>query len=331
MDNPNFLQTAWYLLIGILFVGYSILDGFDLGVGILFPFISKEEQERAALIRSIGPVWDGNEVWLLTAGGALFAAFPLAYATVFSGFYLTLMLVLFALIFRAVSLEFWTYDESRRAIWTTTFAIGSALPSLLFGVALGNVVYGVPLTEAQEYAGSFFTLLRPYPLLVGILGFSAILLQGSAYIAMKMTGNLRTKARTIAKRMLPVTAVLFATTASAHIITFSAQSTNVLFWVCAILFFGAIAAGFVALSKENDGLLFTATSLSFALMWGCAGSLHFPKIVASVGNGVPITASNAASGDATLSAMLIIALAFMPIVILYKIFVYRVFKGRIEV
>ncbi len=331
MDNPNFLQTAWYLLIGILFVGYSILDGFDLGVGTLFPFISKGEKERAALIRSIGPVWDGNEVWLLTAGGALFAAFPLAYATVFSGFYLALMLVLFALIFRAVSLEFWTYDESRRKIWTATFAIGSALPSLLFGVALGNVVYGVPLTEAHEYGGSFFTLLRPYPLVVGILGFSTILLQGSAYIAMKMTGNLRTKARTIAKRMLPVTAVLFATTAAFHIITFSAQSTNALFWICAILFFCAIAAGFVALSKEKDGLLFTATSLSFALMWGCAGSLHFPRIVASAGNSVPITAANAASGDATLLAMLIIALAFMPIVILYKIFVYRVFKGRIEV
>lgn len=330
MDNPNFLQTAWYLIIGILFVGYSILDGFDLGVGILFPFISKEEKDRAALIRSIGPVWDGNEVWLLTAGGALFAAFPLAYATVFSGFYLALMLVLFALIFRAVSLEFWTYDEPRRKIWTAAFAIGSALPSLLFGVALGNVVYGVPLTETHEYAGGFFTLLRPYPLLIGILGFSAILLQGSAYTAMKMKGSLQTKGRVIAKRMLIVTAVLFATTAAAHIITFSAQSTNAIFWICAVLFFGAIAGGLYAIANEKDGFLFTMTSLSFALMWGCAGALHFPRLV-TAGNGAsPITAANAASGDTTLLTMLIIALAFMPIVILYKIFVYRVFKGRIE-
>ncbi|MCX7679322.1 MAG: cytochrome d ubiquinol oxidase subunit II [Spirochaetes bacterium] len=331
MDNPNFLQATWYLLIGILFVGYSILDGFDLGVGILFPFISKDDKKRAALIRSIAPVWDGNEVWLLTAGGALFAAFPLAYATVFSGFYLAIMLVLFSLIFRAVSLEFWTYDETRRPFWSKAFFVGSAIPSLLFGVALGNVVYGVPLSENHEFAGNFFTLLRPYPLLIGVLGFSAILLQGSAFVTLKMKGEIREKAQAFVKRLIFLNATLFTASCIAHIHAFSLERTNFIFWICAALFVSALGVGYSAIVKENDIVLFVATSASFALLWGCAGAIHYPRLVAASNGIMPITAVNAASGDSTLRIMLIIALIFMPLVIGYKIFVYRVFKGRIEV
>jgi cytochrome d ubiquinol oxidase subunit II len=156
MELLEILQNIWFLLIGILFVGYSILDGFDLGLGSLFPFLAKSEEDQRSLLNIIWPFWDGNEVWLLTAGGALFAAFPHAYATVFSGFYLALMLVLLALILRAVSLEFWFYDEKRRGLWEKTFIIGSFLPSLLFGVALGNVIIGIPLNESMDFTGNFF-------------------------------------------------------------------------------------------------------------------------------------------------------------------------------
>lgn len=330
MDSPNLLQNMWFFILGFLFVGYSILDGFDLGVGILFPFITKDDNERAALIRAIGPVWDGNEVWLLTAGGALFAAFPLAYATVFSGFYLAFMIVLFALIFRAVSLEFWTYDEDHRTLWKNALFVGSALPSLIFGIALGNVVYGVPLTENHEFAGNFFTLLRPYPLLIGLLGFSAILLQGSSYISLKIKGLLQEKAYSISKKLIFITAILFLVSTATHIAAFSLHRTNAIFWICAFFYLVALAVGHRANTQKNATLLFTATSISFALLWACAGAIQYPVMVASHGGGRPITAVNAASSDTTLFIMIIIALIFMPIVIGYKIYVYRVFKGQIE-
>ncbi|HUU51724.1 MAG TPA: cytochrome d ubiquinol oxidase subunit II, partial [Candidatus Heimdallarchaeota archaeon] len=170
METWDILRNIWFILIGVLFVGYSILDGFDLGIGALFPFLGKKEEEKEALIKSIGPFWDGNEVWILTGGGALFAAFPHAYATVFSGFYLALMAILFSLIFRAVSLEFRAHDTKRKRFWEGAFVVGSFLPSLLFGVALGNVVVGVPLDNTMNYTGNFFKLLRPFPLAVGLLG-----------------------------------------------------------------------------------------------------------------------------------------------------------------
>jgi len=197
METWDVLRTVWFLIIGGLLVGYSILDGFDLGIGVLMRFLGKKEEEKRALFRAIGPFWDGNEVWLVTGGAALFAAFPHAYATVFSGFYLALMLVLFALIFRAVSIEFWAHDEKRRQLWEWAFIIGSFLPSLLYGVALGNVIVGVPLNEKMDFTGSFFTLLRPYPLVIGVFGLVAILLQGASYAAMRCDGDIRQRARKI--------------------------------------------------------------------------------------------------------------------------------------
>jgi cytochrome d ubiquinol oxidase subunit II len=329
MDNPNFYQTVWYLLIGVLFVGYSILDGFDLGVGMLFPFLANDDGEKSALIRSIGPVWDGNEVWLLTAGGALFAAFPLAYATVFSGFYLALMLVLFALIFRAVSLEFWTYDEPRRKAWGWAFAIGSFLPSLLYGVALGNVVYGVPISADFEYAGGFFTLLRPYPLLIGLLGLAAIVLQGSTYTALKTDGRLRDSARKVSSALLYVLGALFVAATATHLTVAPSSASLPLFWIFAALFFIAWGVNRLALAKGRDMLSFIMSSAGFAAMWGIAGSVHFPRLVTSLDPAHAITAMNAASGPMTLRVMLIIAGLGMPVVILYTIFVYRIFKGKV--
>ena len=164
------LPILWFIIIAVLISAYYVLDGFDLGAGILSPFVAKTPGEKRALMTSIGPVWDGNEVWLLTAGGALFAAFAPAYATVFSGFYLAIMLVLFGLIIRAVSLEFRAHDPKWQKFWDVCFFVGSLVPALLFGVALGNCLQGVPLDAAGNYIGSFFGLLTPFPLLCGLLG-----------------------------------------------------------------------------------------------------------------------------------------------------------------
>ena len=190
------LQTTWFLLVGVLLAGYTILDGFDLGVGTLHLFLAKDDRERRTSLNSIGPVWDGNEVWLLTGGGALFAAFPPVYATVFSGFYLALMLLLVALIVRAVSLEFRSKEASPRwrQGWDVAFAVSSALPALLFGVALGNVLRGVPLDADGEYAGTFFTLLNPFALVVGLGGLAMFVMQGACWLNLKTEGAMKARA-----------------------------------------------------------------------------------------------------------------------------------------
>ena len=204
------LQVIWFLLIGILLAGYAILDGFDLGVGFWHLF-GKKDEERRIFIRSIGPVWDGNEVWLLTAGGALFAAFPPVNASVFSGFYLALVLVLLGLIFRVVSIEFRNQleDPSWRRRWDLAFSLGSALPALLFGVALGNLVRGLLLDESGDYIGGFFALLNPYSLLVGVTGVAMFATHGALYLALKTEGELQVRARGWASRAWIAYLVLF--------------------------------------------------------------------------------------------------------------------------
>ncbi len=190
------LNTVWFLLIGVLFTGYAMLDGFDLGVGALHLFTKKDE-ERRIMLNAIGPVWDGNEVWLVTGGGALFAAFPNVYATVFSGFYFAFVLLLVALIFRAVAIEFRSKQPMRwwRQMWDVGFAAGSILSSFLIGVAMGNIAWGVPIDARGEYAGTFWTLLRPYPILLGVTTVSLFMMHGSIYAVMKTEGELHRKLR----------------------------------------------------------------------------------------------------------------------------------------
>src|SRR5450756_2412977 len=197
MAENGFLQAAWFVLVGVLLVGYAILDGFDLGVGMQHLTTARTDDERRILMNSIGPVWDGNEVWLITAGGALFAAFPKVYATVFSGFYLALMLVLAALILRAVSLEFRSKERGRawRTTWDVAFCVGSLLPAVLFGVAIGNVMRGVPLDGQGDYAGTFVGLLSPFALAVGLLSAAMFLMQGAAWLLLKTEGALQARAR----------------------------------------------------------------------------------------------------------------------------------------
>ncbi len=200
MNYPVDLPVLWFLLVGVLLIGYSILDGFDLGAGMLL-LRAKKDQDRRMILNAIGPVWDGNEVWLLTGGGALFAAFPDVYATVFSGFYLPLMLLLVALIFRAVAIEFRSKEESPkwRSSWDWSFAIASHLIPVLMGVALGNMVVGIPIGADREYMGGFFNLLNPYALIVGITTLALFQMQGSLYLLMKLEGDLHAQARNWAR------------------------------------------------------------------------------------------------------------------------------------
>ena len=329
MEIIDLLRNTWFFLIGILLLGYSILDGFDLGIGMLFPFLGREEREKRILLNAIWPFWDGNEVWLLTAGGALFAAFPHAYATVFSGFYLALMLVLFALIFRAVSIEFWHYDEGRRKIWEWSFILGSFLPSLLFGVALGNLILGIPLNGDMNFTGDFFTLLRPFPLLIGVLGLSAILLQGSTYAVLKTEGALQSRAREAARILWIAFIVLFVIAFFATVAYLPEILRRGWVWLSALVVLAAWVWFFKSLKQQRNGVSFIMSSLIFTGLWGIVGASIHPNLVRASNlfyNSLSIY--NASSSELTLKVMLIIALIGMPLVIAYTAFVYRVFKGK---
>jgi cytochrome d ubiquinol oxidase subunit II len=328
MMSLETLQIIWFLLIGVLFAGYSILDGFDLGVGALTPFISKNEKETRALYNSIGPVWDGNEVWLLTGGGALFAVFPYVYATVFSGFYTALMLLLFALIFRAVSLEFWSLDADSRKIWQISFFLGSFLPSLLFGVALGNVIVGIPLNAAGDYTGTFFTLLRPFPLAIGLLGLAAILMQGALYAAMKTEGDLSGRAVSAAAKLWYFYLFTFILAAAASFIYTPDNISKLLPWVFTVLFAASLSGVKIFLGRGRQGLAFAASSTAFASLWGITGSSMFPNMVKALDPGLSLTIFNSSSTAKTLGLVLVIALIGMPVVIGYTAYIYKIFKGR---
>ena len=331
------LNTIWFLLVAVLIIGYAILDGFDLGVGVLHLFTKKEDEKRVNL-NAIGPVWDGNEVWLLTGGGALFAAFPIVYATVFSGFYLALMLLLFALILRAVSFEFRgkIESESWKKIWDFAFGIGSLLPAVLFGVAVGNILRGIPLDENGMFTGNFFTLLNPYSILVGVLSLVLFTMHGSIYLTMKSSGNQFERMKNIAPRLwIAFVAVYVVVTFYSFFAAgflFEKILSNPLFWVLFILMLGAIIYIPVALKSEKFGRAFFSSSLTISCMVGLMGISLFPRLVPSLTDlNYSLTIYNASSTERTLFTMLIIALIGMPFVIGYTIFIYSVFKGKVQI
>jgi len=330
MESWDFLRNIWFLLIGLLLAGYSILDGFDLGVGALLPFLAKNEDEKRSLIGAVGPVWDGNEVWLLAGGGALFAAFPMAYATVFSGFYLAMMLVLFALILRAVSLEFRAHDPARKGLWEAAFVGGSALPALLFGVALGNIVVGVPLDTRTEFTGNFFTLLRPLPLVFGLLGLCAFLLHGAAYAALKSEGALRERARRTALALAAAFGGAFFLSLIVVWIHLPAALQSVPAWAFSALVWLSLALVAAAVKKGRDGRALFFSSAAFLGLWGIVGAIQYPILVRATDPALSLTIANASSSALTLKVMLIIAVAGMPLVIGYTVFAFRVFKGKAE-
>jgi cytochrome d ubiquinol oxidase subunit II len=329
------LNTIWFLLVGVLLIGYAILDGFDFGVGVLHLFTRGEDRRRIN-INAIGPVWDGNEVWLLTGGGALFAAFPIVYATVFSAFYLALILLLFALILRAVSLEFRGKVESPtwRAVWDWVFGIGSLLPSILLGVALGNILRGIPIDATGSFTGSFLGLLNPYSITVGILTLVLFVMHGAIYMTMKTSDNHR---QWMMKWITPSWVAFIVLYSVATLATFFEAGflfqgllTNPLFWVLILLLFGSVLYVPVALKGEKYFRAFVASSTLIASVIGLAAVSLFPRLVPSnIDLAYSLTIYNASSTPRTLSTMLIIALTGMPIVIGYTIFIYRVFRGKV--
>jgi len=330
----TFLGVLWFALVGVLLAGYALFDGFDLGVGALYPFLGKSDEDKQVMRASIGPVWDGNEVWLLTGGGAIFAAFPAVYATVFSGFYLALMLVLFALIFRAVSFEFHAHDEAWRGLWDWAFFLGSALPSLLFGVAAGNIVRGVPIDTAGEFTGNFFTLLNPYALVLGVLGLAMFLWQGSAWLAMKSEGGLYDRA--VRTRSLWawifVVMVLVAAAATFVFVPRAASQimTSPIAWLFLVLLVVSMGWGRFAHGGEDLHSWYAASLSPLALIGLWAMSI-FPRLVPALGDdALSLTIANSASSQLTLTVMTIIAVIGVPLVLFYFFLVYRIFAGKVR-
>jgi cytochrome bd ubiquinol oxidase subunit II len=329
VENIINFQILWFVLVVVLFMGYSLLDGFDLGAAALLRLLGRKKEEKDLIIGAISPVWDGNEVWLITGGGALFAAFPQAYATAFSGFYLAMMLVLFSLIFRAVSMEFRAHDEKRAGVWEISLSAGSWLAALLFGVALGNVVYGVPLDNKMEFTGNFFTLLRPVPLLFGITGLAAVLMQGVSYIIMKTKGKLRDRAFKTAGIIWGAYLLLTIVFASVLAVVFPGVFNKPVFRAGLGISAFSLAYLYITVKRKNDSLIFWIASLAFTGLWMMVAAAHFPNLIkASNDPALSITIYNASTAIKTLKIMSVIALAGMPVVIAYTIIVYGIFKGK---
>jgi cytochrome d ubiquinol oxidase subunit II len=327
------LEVLWFALIAILWTGYFVLEGFDFGVGTLLPFLARDDLDRRVVIETIGPHWDGNEVWLITAGGATFAAFPGWYATLFSGFYLALFLILVALIVRGVAFEYrGKHDSDRwRAWWDRAIFFGSAVPALLWGVAFANILHGVPIDAKGEYTGTVFTLLNPYALFGGITSLTLFTLHGAIYLSLKTKGELVERARAAAVKLSAVTGVLVCGillwTYAGDV---SVDATGIVPGVTALSALGlAIAAPFL-LRAAREGLAFAATLLTIALVTATIFLTLYPRVlVSSTAEANDLTIWSTSSAHYTLVVMTVVALFLTPIVLLYQGWTYYVFRHRI--
>ncbi len=322
------LHDIWFLLIAVLWVGYFVLEGFDFGVGILLPFLGRNDTERRTLINAIGPVWDGNEVWLLVAGGATFAAFPHWYATLFSGFYLALFLILVALILRGVAFEYHSKRDSARwrQGWDWAIFIGSAVPALLWGVAFANIVAGVPIDGSENYTGNLLTLLNPFGLLGGVVTFTLFVTHGAAYLALKTEGDIRARANKLLFRIGLVAAgaaVLFlGWTQFSSMVAASALAS-----VAAAV---ALVLALVANRLRREGWAFILTAFTIGLAVVALFSHLYPNVMPSSTNtAYSLTINNASSTDYTLTIMTVVAVIFTPLVLLYQGWTYWVFRKRV--
>ena len=330
------LNTIWFFLILILLTGYAILDGFDLGIGALHLFV-KDDMERRVMINSIGPVWDGNEVWLVTGGGALFAAFPDVYATVFSGFYTALMILLFMLIFRAVAIEFRSKQAMKwwRQMWDIAFSIASILIAFLAGVALGNLITGVPIGADKEFIGTFWGMINPYTVLVGITTVALFMMHGAIYGVMKTEGELHKKLRGWVNNTIIFFVICYITTTMATLIYYPQMIERFkefpALFILAILNMLAIANIPRAILKEKDFFAFLSSSASIAALLFLFAIGLFPNIVYAPNNPAhSLNIYNAASSQKTLEIMLIIALVGIPFVLAYTISIYWIFRGKVK-
>lgn len=327
------LNTLWFILIAVLFIGFFFLEGFDYGVGILLPFLSKDDKERRQIINAIGPHWDGNEVWLLTAGGATFAAFPNWYATMFSGFYLALILMLLALISRAVAFEYRSkhHTYSWRNSWDWVIFFGSFTPALLWGIAIANLIRGVPIDAEMNYVGTFFSLLNPYGLVGGIAAVLVFMLHGSLFLSLKLTGPLLEKVRsTAAKLWLPATIAIFAFVIYGYFETDMFTKLGVNPGIVPVVAGLSILAVKWFLNQKKEGWAFIMTSITIIFSVITIFSGLFPRVmVSSLNPDWSLTIYNASASDYTLTIMSWVALIFVPIVLAYQAWSYWVFRHRI--
>lgn len=362
------LKLIWWLLIGALFIGFALTDGFDMGAGTLNPFLGRTDDERRVVINSVGPHWDGNQVWFITAGGAIFAAWPLVYAAAFSGFYIALLLVLFALILRPVGFEYRSKlpSERWRAFWDWALFAGSAVPALVFGVAFGNLLQGVPFhydTElAPHYTGSFFALLNPFALLAGVLSLALLVLHGATYLQLRTEGVLHERAARAARLAAVVVIVAFA--AAGLWLAWGIEGYRILsmpppdasfvppaksveraagVWLAnyktwpwtmtaPILGFLGAAAAFLLSGARRAGLAFVASAMAIVGVILTAGFSMFPFVMPSSSDPASsLTLWDAVSSHKTLQLMFWAVVVFLPVVLAYTIWVYRVMRGKVTV
>jgi cytochrome bd ubiquinol oxidase subunit II len=335
------LESVWFVLWGVLWTVYFVSDGYDLGIGSLFPFITKTEKDRLTAYRAMGPYWNGNEVWLIAAGGVTFAAFPNAYALMFSGLYSALMLILFALIFRGVALEFRDkVDHARwRTGWDVCLVVGSFLPALLLGVAFANIFQGIPIDEGGVYKGTLLGLLNPYGLLGGVLFVSMFLLHGAIWLAVKSDGELHSRAASISKTLWIVLLIvasgfLVATYFATHL--YDNYIQNPVLYVIPIILIPVIAVGSLLLTRLFIGRghwwkAFFASSGTIAgvALFGIAG-LYPNLLPSSIDPAFSVTIYNGASSTLTLKIMLGVALTFIPVVLAYQAWTHVLFQDKVS-
>ncbi|NDD30799.1 MAG: cytochrome d ubiquinol oxidase subunit II [Proteobacteria bacterium] len=330
------LQLFWFFVLGVLLTGYAILDGFDLGVGIVH-LGARTDTERRIFMNAIGPIWDGNEVWLVTFGGALFAAFPPVYATVFSGFYTAFMLLLCALIFRAVSMEFRSKQPSRRwrATWDFAFFASSTLATFLFGVAVGNAVHGLPIGPDGEYAGTFLGLLTLYPIMVGLLAIALFAMHGSIYLYLKTEGELQQRVHGWIWRAFAAFVTLYVAVTAYTVIDVPTATANFktlpLTWVAVVLNVLAIANIPRAIYHGLPGRAFVSSCATIAALVFLLGMAIFPDLVVSnISPQYSLTIQNSSSSTQTLALMRTIAFCGMPFVLAYTAAIYWAFRGKVK-
>jgi cytochrome d ubiquinol oxidase subunit II len=331
------LNVSWYLLVGVLFTGYAILDGFDLGVGGLH-LLTRRDRDRRVFLNAIGPVWDGNQVWLVTGGGALFAAFPEAYATAFSGFYTAFILLLFMLIFRGISIHVRSLRDAKpwRAAWDGAFWGSSVLASFIIGVAMGNIAWGVPLAENFSYRGSLAAQLHPYALLMGVTVVALFMMHGAIFLVLKTDGELNVKVRGWVRPTIVSFVVMYGliTLATFLYVPRLADPFRLHPWLAVVPVANMLAIANIPreMHRGREMAAFLSSSAAIALLLGVLGIGMFPELIHGTGvSGTSLTAYNAASSPRTLRMMLILAGVGMPLVLGYTINIYRVFRGKVEI
>jgi len=366
MFDYESMRLIWWALLGILLIGFAVMDGFDLGVAILLPYVARTDVERRIAINTVGPVWEGNQVWLILGGGAIFAAWPILYATAFSGFYLAMFLVLVALILRPVAFKFRSKLEHARwrAIWDAAIFVSGVVPALIFGVAFGNVIVGVPFrfddTLRMTYEGGLFGLLNPFALVSGLISVGMLTLHGASYLALKASGPVANRAVNVARLVAPVTIVLFLlagvwvafgidgyviTSQLAHdgpsnplskMVTRQAGAWLTNFhtfpWMMAapIAAVAALATTPAILHRGRAGLAFIVSGIAVAAIIATAGLSIFPFMLpSSLDPHASLTVWDASSSDLTLKIMLFATAIFLPLILLYTAWVYRILRGPI--